>query len=177
MQNFSQISWICINGYFDLQHKHKLYKHLNCNRILSIARVPIFLENQSFLLCFVFLSKGKNLKLVSGIVKILPILAIIGNNSMYKMLSGKIPYHLCIKIYLLSHKQTQFIRQFKTSIKKPLRGQKKKNKADQLTICLNLNLKVSELLTTTTSGSILWIFARKNPSSVLSVAAISILAF
>lgn len=43
-----------------LQHKHKLYEHLNCNRILSISRVPIFLENhQSFLLCFVFLSKEK----------------------------------------------------------------------------------------------------------------------
>jgi len=71
------------------------------------------------------------------------------------MLSGKILYHLRIKVYLMSYMQIQFVRQSKINIKKPVRGQKKKNKADQLTICFNLTLKVSELLTTTTSGSIL----------------------
>lgn len=89
----------------------------------------------------------------------LPISDIMGNKRMYKMLAGKILHHLCTKVYLLSYKQIQFMRQSEINIrertKKTKRGQRKKNKADQLTICFNLTLKVSGLLTTTTSGSIL----------------------
>lgn len=73
------------------------------------------------------MSKEKK-KLVSGTVEILPISDIMGNNRMYKMLSGKILYHLCIKVYLLSYKQIQFIRQSKINIKKPLRDKRKRTK-------------------------------------------------
>lgn len=89
-----------------------------------------------------FWIKKKKKLLVSGTIEILPILNIMGNNRMYKMLSGKILYHLCIKVYLLSYKQIQSIRQSKINIKKPIRGQKKENKADQLQICFNLTLSL-----------------------------------
>lgn len=74
------------------------------------------------------MSKEKKKILVSGTVEILPISDIMGNNRMYKMLSGKILYHLCIKVYLLSYKQIQFVRQSKINIKKPLRDKRKRTK-------------------------------------------------
>lgn len=77
---------------------------------------------------FCLCEQRKKKILVSGTVEILPISDIMGNNRMYKMLSGKILYHLCIKVYLLSYKQIQFVRQCKINIKKPLRDKRKRTK-------------------------------------------------